>query len=312
MNKILVTGGAGYIGSVVVRDLIDEGFEVTIIDNLSKGLKSLVHEKAKLLVGDLTNKEFLEQVFSNNKFDAVIHFASYKDAGESMLNPEKYSDNIEGLLNLLNAMSKHDVKKMVFSSSAAVYGEPETKIITENHQKKPINFYGFTKLEGERILSWFYELKKINFTALRYFNVAGDGGLNYLDPDARNIFPIICEVISGKRDKLKIFGGDYETKDGTCVRDYIHVSDLSDAHIKALSLEGTHFINLGSSKGYSVLDLVKAFKQASKDFEFEIVDRRPGDPAMLVASNELAKKILGWEPKRDLKEMVESTLKAYK
>ncbi len=311
MKKVLVTGGAGYIGSIVVKDLISEGFEVVVVDNLSKGLKSLVDKKAKLIIGDLVNREFLKSVFSNHEFDAVIHFASYKDAEESMINTEKYSDNITGMLNLLNVMSEYDVKQIVFSSSAAVYGEPREEVITEDHPKNPLNFYGFTKLEGERLLSWFYKLKKINFTALRYFNVAGDGGLNYLDPDAKNIFPIICEVVSGKRNKLKIFGDDYETKDGTCVRDYIHVSDLANAHIKALTLKGSNFINLGSSKGYSVLDLVNAFKEKGT-VDFEIVERREGDPAKLIANNSLAKELLKWEPKHGLKEMIESTLNAYR
>lgn len=311
MENILVTGGAGYIGSVVVHQLKKAGFKVFVIDNLSKGLKSLI-DGIPLFEGDLTNKEFLDSVFSKNNFDAVIHFASYKDAGESMVETEKYSDNITGMINLLNVMVKYDVKKIVFSSSAAVYGEPKSSIITEEHEKNPINFYGFTKLEGERLLKWFHDLKNIDVTALRYFNVAGDSGLNYLDPDARNIFPIICEVLSQKREKLKIFGDDYKTKDGTCIRDYIHVSDLADAHIKALNLKGEHYINLGSSKGYSVLELVNLFKETSKkDLPYEIVSRRQGDPAILVASNNLAKELLNWEPKHDLKDMVQSTWCAY-
>ncbi len=309
--RILVTGGAGYIGSVVVKDLIEKGHEVTVIDNLEKGKKELVDKRATFINGDILYLSFLRRVFTNG-FDVVMHFAAYKDAGESMVEPEKYVDNIKGTINLLKCMVEFGVKKIIFSSSAAVYGIPQEKVIEESHPTNPINFYGFTKLESERIIKWFADLKGIRYVLLRYFNVAGDGGLDYVDPDARNIFPVIAEMLTGKRELLKIFGNDYETWDGTCVRDYIHVSDLSEAHILSLELESSEVINLGTGKGYSVLDLVREFeKVAGKKLNYVFSDRRAGDPPYLVASYDKARRLLGWAPRRGLREMVESTLKAY-
>jgi UDP-glucose 4-epimerase len=211
-------------------------------------------------------------------------------------------------------MEKYNVSKIVYSSSAAVYGAPQKEgLIDETHPTEPINFYGFSKLEGERLIKWYSELKQFSGVCLRYFNVAGDGGLYYVDPNARNIFPILAEVLSGKRKQLEIFGNDYKTSDGTGVRDYIHVLDLVDAHIKALNLSGFHSINLGSGKGYTVLELVKAFEKASKkQLPYIISPRREGDPALLVASSQKAKMLLNWQPKHTLDQMVESTLRAYK
>ncbi len=230
---ILVTGGAGYIGSVAVKKLIERGFNVLVIDNLSKGKRELVDKEADFLKGDILDKSFLEEVFSKSKIEKIIHFAALKSAGESMNSPETYSQNIIGTINILNKMVEHKVKDIIFSSSAAVYGEPKREIIEEDHSTNPINFYGFTKLESERIIDWYAKLKDISYISLRYFNVAGDGGLNYIDPNAENIFPIIGEVISQKREKLQVFGNDYKTKDGSCIRDYIHVEDIVDAHMGA-------------------------------------------------------------------------------
>lgn len=312
MKKILVTGGAGYIGSIAVKKLIDQGYQVVVVDNLSKGKRELIDEKAEFLEGDILENDFLERIFSNFEIETVIHFASLKSSGQSMISPEIYSQNILGTINLLNLMCKYGVKKMIFSSSAAVYGEPQKEIIDEDHPTKPVNFYGFTKLEAERIIDWYAKLKGISYTSLRYFNVAGDGGLGYIDPEAENVFPILAEVLFGKRDNFQVFGDDYKTDDGTCVRDYIHVVDIVNAHIKALDLNGNYIINLGTSKGCSVLELIRQFESiAGKKIPFEVADRRKGDPAFLVASNQRAKNLLGWEPKLGLKEMIDSTLKSY-
>jgi UDP-glucose 4-epimerase len=312
MLNILVIGGAGYIGSVVVKQLLEKKFNVSVLDNLSKGVRELVPNSASFFEGDILDESFLHSVFASKKFDAVIHFAAAKDAGESMVNLEKYSKNIIGTINILNKMVEFDVKKIIFSSSAAVYGAPIEDVIDESHALEPLNFYGFSKLESERLLHWYHMQKGINFAALRYFNVAGDV-LGYVDPDARNIFPIICEVLAGKRESLKVYGDDYDTKDGTGIRDYIHVADLADAHIKAIKLSGAHIINLGSSNGFSVLDLVKEFEKVSgKKINYSVVDRRAGDPASLVASNKRAKELLDWSPMHDLNSMVKSSWLAYR
>lgn len=311
--KVLVTGGAGYIGSALSKKLIEQNHQVTIIDNLSKGLKQLIPKESKFYEADLVNKKLVESIFKENKFDAVFHIASYKAAGESMTNPEKYSDNITGLINVLNSMVKNNVKKIIFSSSAAVYGVPNKKLIDESADTKPINFYGYTKLAGEEQIKWYSNLHNINYTALRYFNVVGDAGLNYIDPEANNILPIIMEVLHNKRDKLTIFGQDYETEDGTCVRDYIDINDLVDAHILSLDTKENHVINLGTKSGYSVTQLFNIIeKLANKKIPMEYGPRREGDPAYLVASNEKAKQILNWEPKVKIEDTILNTLKAYK
>ena len=268
--------------------------------------------KAKLYEVDLTNQSALESVFAENKIDAIIHFAAYKAVDESMEDAVKYSDNVNGTINLLNAMVKHNVKQIIFSSTAAVYGMPDKDVIDEDTETKPMSFYGFTKLNIEQLLKWYHEIHNINYIALRYFNVAGDAGLHYVDPAAKNIFPIIMEVIEGKRDKLTVFGTDYPTRDGTAIRDYIDVNDLVDAHILALTTKYVGIINLGTGEGYSVKELVVAFKEVTgKEFIVEYGDRRPGDPATVLASNTRAKEILNWAPKRDVKEMIKSTYEAY-
>ena len=310
--KILVTGGAGYAGSATVKKLIETGYDVVVLDNLSKGKKELVDKNAKLLVGDLNNKEFVNKVFKKENLDAVMHFAAYKAANESMEWPVKYSDNITGCVNLMNAIVENNVRKIIFSSSAAVYGEPEYSPVDEKHPTDPQNFYGYTKLVGENLVKWYSDLKGIVGISLRYFNVAGDAGHNYVDPDAQNVFPIIMEVITGDRDKFTIFGSDYDTPDGTCIRDYIGINDLVDAHIKALDLNKTEVINLGTSMGVSVMELVKAFeKEHGEDIKYQIGDRREGDVARVTASFDKAKKLLGWEPKENLSDMIRSTIKAY-
>ena len=310
-KTILVTGGAGYIGSAAVKALISKGYNIIVVDNLTKGKIELVDKNATFYNVDLTDKKKLSTVF-NQKIDFVMHFASYKAVGESMINPGKYSDNITGTINLLDMMIKHNIKKIIYSSTAAVYGMPKINPIEENHSTNTINYYGYTKLTSEKIIDWYSKIHDLNYVSLRYFNIAGDFGLNYIDPEAENIFPIIMEVIFGKRDKLTIFGDDYDTRDGTCIRDYIDIHDLIDAHILALNINENQIINLGTSNGTSVKELVDAIiKVTGKDFPYEIGKKREGDPGTLIASNEKAKEILNWEPKKDIKDMIKSTFDAY-
>jgi UDP-glucose 4-epimerase len=311
-QTVLVTGGAGYIGSAAVKSLIYEGYNVIVVDNLSKGKKKLVDKKAIFYKADLTDKKKLMKIFENNKINIIMHFASYKAVGESMINPKKYSDNITGTINLLDLMVKYNIKKIIYSSTAAVYGIPNKKIIDENHPTNTINYYGYTKLASEEIINWYSKIHNLNYVFLRYFNIAGDFDMNYVDPNAENIFPIIMEVIFGKRDKLIIFGDDYDTRDGTCVRDYIDIHDLIEAHILALNINDNQIINLGTSNGTSVKELVKGVIEVTgKDFSYEIGKKREGDPATLIASNKKAKEILGWKPKKTIKEMIKSTFDAY-
>jgi UDP-glucose 4-epimerase len=310
---VLVTGGAGYIGSAAVKELVKEKHNVIVVDNLSKGLKRLVDKKAKLYKIDLVDKQGLEKVFKSHRIDAVMHFAAYKAVEESMENAAKYSDNIIGTVNLLSLMAKHKVKKIIYSSTAAVYGEPKYNPIDEAHLANPVNYYGFTKIESERIIEWYARIHKISYVILRYFNVAGDAGLGYIDPEAKNIFPIIMEVLFGKRKKLTIFGNGYDTRDGTCIRDYIDINDLIRAHLLALGLDENAIINLGTSKGVSVKELVDATEQVTgKKIQLEYGGRRKGDPAALVASNEKAMKLLNWVPEKTIKHMLKSTYDAYK
>lgn len=313
-HTILVTGGAGYIGSAGVNALIKKGYNVIVVDNLSKGLKALINKKARFYKVDLVDAKALEEVFKN-RIDCIMHFAAYKAAGESMENPVKYSDNITGTINLLNMMVKYKVKKIIYSSSAGVYGEPEYNPIDENHPTKPINYYGYTKLASENLVKWYSRAYGLSYVFLRYFNVAGDAGLGYIDPEAYNILPILMEVIFGKREKLVIFGKDYNTRDGTCIRDYIDINDLIDAHVLALNVtdKDNYVINLGSSEGVSVKELVDAtIKVTGKKLAFEYGEPRAGDPAMLVASNKKAKEVLGWAPKKSIAAMIKSTFDAYK
>jgi UDP-glucose 4-epimerase len=309
--KILVTGGAGYIGSIAVKYLIQKKHEVIVVDNLSKGKKELLPPNIKFYQLDCA-KEEIETLFKDHEekpFDAVIHFAGYKAVEESMENAPKYSDNIKGITNVLNCMVKYKVKKIVFSSSAAVYGEPKYVPIDENHPTNPVSYYGYTKLCAENIIDWYSKIHQIKFVCLRYFNVAGDE-LNYQDPEAKNVFPILAENLTGKRKEFTIYGNKYKTNDGTCVRDYIDVRDLIDAHVLALNWENGIY-NLGSGKGYSVNELVKGFEQSSKmKINCKLGANRKGDPAIIIASTTKAKK-MGWLPKRKLQEMIDSSLKAY-
>ena len=302
--NILVTGGAGYIGSHVVLDLLDSGHEVTVLDDLSLGFEKNVDVRAKFIRGSTLSEQDLKTAFSTGP-DAVIHLAAWKAAGESMVHPGKYSiNNIIGTLKLLVAMVDSGVQKMIFSSSAAIYGYPEYLPVDEKHRTDPINYYGYTKLAIEDNLRWYSRLKGISFVSLRYFNAAGYDSKNRVtepEQNPQNLLPIVMEVAAGKRDKLEIYGDDYNTADGTCIRDYIHVSDLASAHTKAihfLQREGKDLlVNLGTGCGHSVLDVVREAKQITKHpIPSEFVERRPGDPEELIASFEMATDVLKWTP----------------
>ncbi len=317
--KVLVTGGAGYIGSHVILDLIEAGHKVVILDDMSLGCVENIHSEAEFVEGSTLDEVMLGEVLSKN-IDAVVHLAAFKAAGESMIHPEKYSkNNLNGATNLLNAMMKHDVKMFVFSSTAAVYGYPEYLPVDENHPVKPINYYGYTKLSIEEMLKWYSQLKGLKFAALRYFNAAGydvNSRLFGLEKSPQNLLPIVMEVATGQRNSMDVFGNDYETKDGTGVRDYIHVNDLASAHVKALEylMDNDSFtVNLATGEGYSVLDVInEAEAVTGNKINYTIVDRRPGDPAELIATSTLADELLGWEAKySDLNTILKSMWNVY-
>lgn len=312
-KKILVAGGAGYIGSHVTKELLQSGFEVLVYDNLSTGDEINILPGAEFVKGDILDKETLDNAMSDN-IAGVVHLAAKKAVGQSMLTPETYAENnITGSINILNAMVKHNVKHIVFSSSAAVYGMPEYTPIDEKHPLNPINYYGYTKLCIEQNMAWFAKLGKLDYAALRYFNAVGyaeDGSIRGRERNPENLMPIIMETAVGKREKFSIFGQDYETPDGTCVRDYVHVSDLAKAHVLALKRlmeTGKSFaLNLGTGTGTSVKEIVEAAEEViGKKLNYGYAARRPGDPAMLTASSALAKELLGWSPEyTDIKDII--------
>ena len=318
--QILVIGGAGYIGSHVVRALLDAGHKPHVLDNMSSGNEVNLFPDAELTRGDILDYEALEKLMRRG-WDAVIHLAAFKAAGESMTKPEKYSvNNICGTLNILNAMSAAGVSRLIFSSSAAVYGEPSYLPVDEKHRTAPENYYGFTKLEIERFLEWYDRLKGIRFAALRYFNAGGydpGGRIHGLERSPANLIPIIMEVGIGTRPVLEIFGNDYDTPDGTCIRDYVHVSDLATAHVQAMNYivarDRSITVNLGSEKGISVQEMVDMARRVTgKPIPSRIVPRRPGDPAQLVASSQSARELLSWVPAySDAESLVRSSWIAY-
>lgn len=304
MAKVLVVGGAGYIGSHVVKELMKSGHEVTVFDNLSTGQEINLFSENRFIRGDIRNPEEIAAAMRGQ--DAVVHLAAKKAVGESMENPMKYSDNnINGSLNILNAMVEAGTKYIVFSSSAAVYGMPEKEVVDEDCPIAPINYYGFTKAEIEKFMTWYDSLKGLKFVALRYFNAVGydaDGDIRGREANPQNLLPIIMEVAEGKRDKLKIFGTDYPTRDGTCIRDYIHVSDLATAHVlaieKLMAGMSSQALNLGTGSGTTVKEMVAAAETViGRKIPVEYVGRRAGDPAVLIASSAKARELLGWEPK---------------
>lgn len=302
---ILVCGGAGYIGSHTVSELLDKGEEVVIVDNLQSGHKAAVLEKAHLCVGDLRDESFLESVFQQFSIQSVIHFAADSLVGESVSAPLKYyENNVYGTLCLLKVMEKYGVKKIVFSSTAATYGEPNNIPIVETDPTIPTNPYGETKLAVEKMLKWADQAYGIKHVILRYFNVAGahmDGILGEDHSPETHLIPIILQVALGKRESISIFGDDYATEDGTCIRDYIHVTDLANAHILALTKlekdQESAIYNLGNGNGFSVKEVIEAARKVTGHPIPAIVSpRRAGDPAKLVASSDKAMKELNWNP----------------
>lgn len=313
---ILVCGGAGYIGSHVTRALIDSGEEVIVLDNLQTGHVDAVHKKAKLVLGDLRDDEFMERVFKDNKIDGVIDFAAFSLVGESVEEPLKYfENNFYGTLCLLKAMKKYNVNKIVFSSTAATYGEPENIPILESDATFPTNPYGESKLAVEKMLKWCDKAYEIKYTALRYFNVAGAHPTGEIGEDhspESHLIPIILQVALGKREHIGIYGDDYPTADGTCIRDYIHVMDLADAHILALKRLNnggeSEIFNLGNGEGFSVKEVIEVARKVTKHPIPAVVSpRRAGDPAKLVASSDKAMKELKWKPKYNTLEKIIDT-----
>lgn len=318
--NVLVIGGAGYIGSHTVRAFLDAQADVTVYDNLSTGLEENLFPDARFEKGDIHDEERLRGVMKRG-FDGVVHFAAFKAAGESMYDPGKFAENnIAGTIRIINACLEAKIVRIVFSSSSAVFGEPRYTPIDEEHPTEPINFYGFTKLEIERLLGWYDRLRGLKFAALRYFNAAGydgQGRISGKEKNPENLIPIIMEVATGIRDRLKIFGNDYETRDGTCIRDYVHVTDLADAHVLALQKliekNESFTVNLGSETGISVLEMLETARRITgREIKAHVSERRPGDPAALVASSAKAAQILGWRPAHsDAENIVRTTWAVY-
>lgn len=305
MKTILVAGGAGYIGSHMVYQLIKEGYDVVTIDNLSTGFRRAVHPKSRFYQGDTRNKNFLDEVFQKENIDAVIHMDAFSIVPESMANPLKYIDNnLIGLIYLLETMKKYHVNKMIFSTTAAVYGNPNQVPIKESDEKSPINTYGDTKLMMEKIMHWVDQADNIKYVALRYFNAAGalsSGELGEAHVNETHLIPNILGTVTGRLKEFTIFGNDYDTPDGTNIRDYVHVLDLADAHILALKYldEGkeSNQFNLGSNNGYSVKEIFEEAKKVTGiEIPMKIAKRRPGDPDVLIANSDKAREILNWHP----------------
>lgn len=303
---IAVIGGAGYIGSHTVNYLVEEGCEVVVFDNLSTGHTEFLPSNVPFIKGDLASDADLQTLFTiYPTITTVIHFAAFAYVGESVQNPAKYyQNNVVNTIRLLDAMQKNDVKQLVFSSTCATYGQPQQLPITETHLQVPINPYGKTKWMVEQILEDYRHAYGINYVALRYFNAAGaasDASIGECHEPETHLIPLVLDTALGKRESITVFGADYETEDGTCIRDYIHVMDLAQAHAKAVDyLQIGHksdVFNLGNGNGYSVLDVIKATEQVTgRTIDEQMADRREGDPAVLVGSAEKAKRILDWKP----------------
>jgi UDP-glucose 4-epimerase len=310
--KVLITGGAGYIGSHTNRYFNQKGIETVIIDDLSDGHKEAV-VVGKLVEGDFGDKTLINGLLSSGDFDAIIHFAAFADVADSVANPAKYyENNVSKMIVLLDAAVANKVKYFVFSSSAATFGEPQYLPIDENHPQLPINPYGLTKLIGEKILKDYDHAYGIKFCTLRYFNAAGDskdGMIGEAHNPEHHIVPLVLSATINEASELKVFGNDYPTRDGSCLRDYIHVDDLADAHYRGLMYIMEHNVseafNMGSNNGFTVFEIInECEKVTGKKIKYKIVGRRSGDPASLIASNEKVKKILGWEPQNDICEII--------
>ena len=320
--SVLVLGGAGYIGSHTVYELIDKGEEVIIADNLQTGYIKAVHPKAKFYKGDIRDKEFLDNLFQKEKPEAVIHFAANSLVGESMVNPLKYYDNnLYGTMVLLKSMVENKIDKIVFSSTAATYGEPENIPILETDKTEPSNTYGETKLAMEKLFKWVSQAHGIKYVSLRYFNACGahkSGNIGEAHNPETHLIPLILQVPNNKRPEIKIFGDDYDTPDGTCIRDYIHVTDLANAHILAIEYlkKGgeNNIFNLGNGTGFSVKQVIDISRKVTNHLIPAVIcPRRAGDPAKLIASSEKAKTILKWLPVyTDLETIIESAWRWHK
>jgi UDP-glucose 4-epimerase len=308
--RVLVTGGAGYIGSVTVAELLARGHDVTVYDNLEKGHRNAVPPGARLIADDLARRERVEKALAKFKIEAVIHFAGYSLVGESVEQPAKYFiNNICNGLNLLEAMRTAGTGRIVFSSSAAVYGTPERVPIGEDEPARPINPYGESKLYFEKMLHRYHCAYGMDCVSLRYFNAAGASEAHGEDHEPEtHLIPAVLKVALGQAERVKVFGSDYATGDGTCVRDYIHVSDLADAHVIALGCRGERVYNLGDGNGYSVREVIETARRVTgKAIREDMAPRRPGDPAVLIASPEKIRRELGWAPRRvRLEEIIES------
>lgn len=316
---ILVLGGAGYIGSHTVYELIEQGEDVVVVDNLETGHKEAVHEKARFYEGDIRNRSFVDKVFEKENIEAVIHFAANSLVGESMVNPLKYYDNnLCGTKVLLESMVAHGVDKIVFSSTAATYGEPDSIPILESDKTCPTNTYGETKLSMEKMFYWTSKAHNLRYVSLRYFNACGahvSGKIGEAHQPETHLIPLILQVPNGKREFITVFGNDYSTKDGTCVRDYIHVTDLAQAHILAVKYlrqgKESSIFNLGNGVGFTVNEVIEcARKVTGHTIPAKLSERRSGDPATLIASSDKAKSVLGWNPVHaDLEEIIASAWK---
>ncbi|MGD7050995.1 UDP-glucose 4-epimerase GalE [Rossellomorea marisflavi] len=303
--SILVLGGAGYVGSHAVQALVERGYDTAVVDNLVTGHREAINEKARFYEGDIRDQPFLTSVFEQEDVEAVIHFAASSLVGESVSEPLKYWDNnVSGTRVVLDVMKEADVKHIVFSSTAATYGEPEQVPITEDMPERPTNPYGETKLAMEKLMRWCEEAYGIRYVSLRYFNVAGAGGSIGEDHEPEtHLIPLVLKTALGQRESISIFGNDYDTPDGTCIRDYVHVEDLIDAHLLAINYlqEGKEsgIFNLGSSQGFSVKEIIETSRQVTgQQIQEKIAPRRKGDPARLIASSDKARSILGWTPTR--------------
>ena len=322
MGSILVLGGAGYIGSHTVYELIDAGKDVVVVDNLETGFRAAVHPKAKFYEGDIRNRAFIDSVFDKENIDGVIHFAASSQVGESMIKPLKYySNNLCGTEVLLESMVAHGVDKIVFSSTAATYGEPERIPIMESDRTLPTNCYGETKLSMEKMFKWTANAYNLRFVSLRYFNTCGahpNGKIGEAHNPETHLIPLILQVPNEKREYISIFGTDYDTKDGTCVRDYIHVNDLAQAHILAMKYlcdgNDSNIFNLGNGVGFTVKEVVEtARKVTGHPIPAKEEPRRAGDPSMLIASSAKAKEVLGWNPQyADLETIIGTAWKWHK
>ena len=317
---ILLTGAAGYIGSHIVYDLNDKGYNVFVFDDLSSGFEDNIDKRSKFIKGNIFDLELLNKSLKN--IDTVIHLAALKNAGESMINPLKYANhNIVGALNLISASVANKVKNFIFSSTAAVYGNPNYLPVDESHPLNPVNYYGYTKLCIEKNLLWFNKINGLKIACLRYFNAAGydlNGRIKCKEKNPANLLPIVMEVAANQREKIQIFGDDYNTHDGTCLRDYIHVSDLASAHEMSLRYLRNNdkplVLNLATGNSFSVLDVIREAEIVTgKTINYEIIDRRPGDTDKLYSKSINAKKTINWDAKlSDLNTIINSMWSIYK